>query len=309
MPAAVVAVAVGLALVLVLVLAAVGRAEGVAGRRADAGRAAETSPGVPLSRGADPGGVREYNAYRAVSAPVIDGSLDDVAWKAAPWTDSFVDIRGSDAPAPRYRTRAKLLWDDRYLYVGAELQEPRLWATLREHDDTVWHDPDFEVFVDPDGDGLAYFEMEINALGTVLDLFLPKPYRQGGHGVLSWDLKGLRSAVALHGTLDDPSDIDQGWSVELAIPWTGLVPPEGWTPGTATDTEPGAAPRPGDTWRINFSRVEWPLEVVDGAYRKAPVPPGTRHPEDNWVWSPQGAIDMHIPSRWGRVTFREAPKP
>lgn len=262
-----------------------------------------------------------YTAYRAVSAPVIDGALDDGAWRVAPWTEPFVDIRGGDAPTPRYRTRAKLLWDDRYLYVGAELQEPRLWATLRAHDDTVWHDPDFEVFVDPDGDGLAYYEMEINALGTVLDLFLPKPYGQGGRAVLSWNAKGLRSAVALHGTLNDPSDTDRGWSVELAIPWTALVPPEGGAAGTAGPGataspdasggeevgRPGRPPRPGDTWRINFSRVEWPLRVVDGAYRKPPRQRGVRHPEDNWVWSPQGVINMHIPSRWGRVTFEEAP--
>lgn len=261
--------------------------------------------GVALggARAAPDVGIREYVAYRAEPAPVVDGSLDDAAWRAAPWTESFVDIVGPRRPPPRFRTRAKLLWDDDFLYVGADLQESQLWATLRAHDDTVWHDDDFEVFLDPDGDGLAYFEMEINALGTVLDLFLPRPYREGGKGVLSWNVSGLRSAVALHGTLDDPSDTDRGWSVELAIPWKALVPP-----GAAAAAEAGArAPRPGDTWRVNFSRVEWPVRVVDGAYRKTPAPPGTRHPEDNWVWSPQGEVDMHIPSRWGRVRFEEGP--
>jgi Carbohydrate family 9 binding domain-like len=250
--------------------------------------------------------VHAYTAYRAAPAPVIDGTLDDAAWKAVPWTEDFVDIVGPERPKPRFRTRAKMLWDDRYLYVGADLEEPDLWATLRQHDDTVWHDDDFEVFLDPDGDGLRYFEMEINALGTVLDLFLPRPYREGGKGDLAWEMKGLRSAVALHGTLNDASDRDRGWSVELAIPWTALVPPgrSGSGPPRSAATGPlGRPPSPHDTWRINFSRVEWRVRTVDGTYRKEPRRPATRHPEDNWVWSPQGEVDMHIPSRWGRVTF------
>jgi hypothetical protein len=251
---------------------------------------------------------REYVAHRAAPAPVVDGNLDDAAWRDAPWTEPFIDIVGDARPAPRLLTHAKILWDDDYLYVGADLEEPDVWATLTQPDDTVWHDDDFEVFLDPDNDGLAYYEMEINALGTVLDLFVPRPYRAGGKADLSWGARGLRSAVAIRGTLNDPSDRDGGWSVELAIPWGGLVPPDA-AAGDPTSTHvdgargTGAPPRPGDTWRVNFSRVEWPREVVDGAYRKAPQAQGRRHPEDNWVWSPQGEVNMHVPSRWGWVRF------
>ena len=253
-------------------------------------------------------GVREYVAHRATPAPVVDGRLDDAAWRQAPWTAPFVDIVGVARPAPRLLTRAKILWDDDYLYVGADLEEPDVWGTLTEPDDTVWHDDDFELFVDPHGDGLAYYEVEINALGTILDLFLPRPYRAGGRANLSWNLAGMRSAVAVRGTVNDPSDRDSGWSVELAIPWAGLTPPEAGAGGAPSPRESGASesgapPRPGDTWRVNFSRVEWPLEVVDGAYRKAVPAVKTRHPEANWVWSPQGEVDMHVPSKWGRVRF------
>jgi hypothetical protein len=257
-------------------------------------------------------------ARRAARAPVVDGRLDDAAWRAAPWTEPFVDIVG-DGPAPPLLTRAKIVWDDHYLYVGADLEEPDVWGTLTQPDDTVWHDDDFEVFLDPDGDGLAYYEMEINALGTVLDLFLPRPYRDGGKADLAWGVRGLRSAVSVRGTLDDPSDRDAGWSVELAIPWSGLAPPRvgprpastpaaragegGGPPRPGGARTPGRPPRPGDTWRVNFSRVEWPLEVVHGAYRKTVPAVETRHPEANWVWSPQGEVDMHVPSMWGRVRF------
>ena len=71
-----------------------------------------------------------YNCRRAASAIRIDGRLDDAAWKRAPWTGAFVDIQGAAQPRPRFRTRVKMLWDDEYFYVAAELEEPHVWATL-----------------------------------------------------------------------------------------------------------------------------------------------------------------------------------
>ena len=242
---------------------------------------------------------REVACVRA-SAPVrVDGVADEAAWDHAVWTEPFVDIRGDDGPAPGLATRARLLWDDQYLYVHADMAAPHLWATLRERDDTIWHDDDFEVFLDPDGDGLDYYEVEVNALGTVLDLFLDRPYAQRGKANLGWNLPGLQVGVHLRGTLNDPSDLDEGWSVEMAIPWTDLR-----APGADAFGRP---PEAGDVWRVNFSRVVWPMEIRDGAYAKAieGAAPGS-HPENNWVWSPQGVIDMHRPERWGRVRFIES---
>jgi hypothetical protein len=260
---------------------------------------------------------RVYDAPRALGRITIDGKLDDLGWAAAAWTEDFVDIQGTEAPAPPLRTRAKILWDDEQLYIGAEMEEPHLWATLMDRDAIIYRDDDFELFLDPEGDGLAYFELEINAMGTLFDLFLDKPYKKGGRAQIGWDAQGLRAEVALMGTLNDPTDEDRGWWVEMAIPWADLVPlasetahvPAGTpgtrvTPGMGPAWTPGEAPRIGDTWRINFSRVDWPLEVVEGSYRKTESPTQeNRHPEANWVWSPQGAIDMHIPEMWGVVRF------
>jgi hypothetical protein len=129
---------------------------------------------------------KQYAAHRAPAAIRIDGRLDDAAWQRAPWTDNFVDIQGAKLPLPRFRTRAKMLWDDEYLYVAAELEEPHVWATLTEHDSVIFRDNDFEVFLNPSGDARNYFEFEINALNTGWDLFLPKPYREGGKADNSW---------------------------------------------------------------------------------------------------------------------------
>jgi hypothetical protein len=222
-------------------------------------------------------------------SPRIDGRLDDVAWKSAPWSEPFVDIEGDLRPPPLFTTRFRALWDETHLYVAAELEEPHLYATLTRHDSVIFQDPDFELFLDPDGDTLHYFELELNAFGTTWDLKLDRPYHQSGRPDDGWELVGLRLGVGLDGTLNEPRDIDSGWTVELAMPWSAFQPPGG----------SGRAPAPGETWRVNFSRVQWALETDDGRYRKVPD-----LCESNWVWTPQGRIDMHRPERWGHFDFQ-----
>ncbi len=235
-----------------------------------------------------------YPCFRASSPPVIDGKLDDDAWRNAPWTADFVDIEGDLKPRPRFRTRAKMLWDDTYFYVAADMEEPHLWGTLTERDAVIFYDNDFEVFIDPDGDTHNYYELELNALNTVWDLLLTRPYRDGGHAVDSWDIAGLKTAVDLRGTLNDPSDIDEGWSVEIAMPWKVLE----------ECANHGGPPSEWETWRVNFSRVQWRLDPVKDGYAKSIDPAtGKSHREDNWVWSPQGLINMHYPEMWGCVLF------
>ncbi len=231
---------------------------------------------------------RTYACRRAPAPPMVDGRLDEPAWSAAAWTEAFVDIEGAAQPLPRFETRAKLMWDDTYLYIGADLQEPHVWATLRDYDAIIFHDNDFEIFIDPDGDQREYYEIEINAFNTIFDLFLVRTYIAGGPALHAWDCEGLRSAVHIDGTLNDPTDIDRGWSVEFAISWATLK----------EAAHRPAPPRPGDTWRMDFSRVQWLTRVVNGAYEKLPE---TR--EGNWVWSPPGVVNMHLPERWGYVTF------
>ncbi len=242
--------------------------------------------------GADVPSPKGYVCGRAGGPIAIDGRLEEAAWQSAPWTDDFVDIEGDAKPRPRFRTRARMLWDDRYFYLAAELAEPHVWGTLTEHDSVIFHDNDFEVFIDPDGDNHDYYEIEINALNTEWDLLLEKPYRDGGPAVNAWEIPGLKTATHVNGKLNDPEGEDESWTVELAIPWEALA-------GRAHRPSP---PRDGDQWRVNFSRVEWEHTVEGRTYKKVP-----NRPEANWVWSPQGAIDMHRPERWGYVQFSDRP--
>lgn len=241
---------------------------------------------IPVLLWAEP---RVYDCQKTAHPIKIDGILNDQAWESTPWTEDFIDIEGDKKPKPRFRTRVKMTWDDRYFYVAAELEEPHVWATLTQRDSVIFHDNDFEVFIDPNGDTLEYYEFEINALNTGWDLFLNRPYRFGGKANNHWDIQGLKTAVHIDGTLNDPTDTDRKWTIELAFPWKAL----------GEYAHQPAPPHPGHEWRVNFSRVQWKHEIINGKYRKAP---GTK--EDNWVWSPQGVINMHIPEHWGRVRFR-----
>lgn len=221
---------------------------------------------------------RSYVCYRVDGKLKIDGKLDEVSWQKAKSTAPFVDISGEGFPTPKYETTAKMLWDDEYLYVGAILQEDDIKARLTQRDTIIYYDNDFEVFIDPDWDGHNYFEIETNARGVIFDLMLDKPYRSGGNFMVQWDCPGLKLAIHREGTLNKSKDKDKYWSVEMAIPHKAL---------TMNFNNPLKA---GNCWRINFSRVQW---LKAGG------------PEENWVWTPTGKVDMHMPDRWGYLFFAD----
>lgn len=237
-----------------------------------------------------------YWCRRAEGELVPDGDLEKDFWKNAPFTELFSDIEGRDVKPPRCRTRAKMLWDDRNLYIGAVLEGGEIWGNLTERDCVIFYDNDFEIFIDPDSDTHGYFEYEMNVLNTVWDLYLTKPYRDGGKPLNGWDIHGLKSAVKVCGKVNDPAADNKYWSAEIVIPFAAL----------AEMSAEGRAPRAGEYYRMNFSRVQWEVDVQDGVYRKRRDENGRVLPEDNWVWSPTGVVNIHYPELWGFVFFTEA---
>ena len=234
---------------------------------------------------------RTYVCYKTKTPIVIDGKMDESSWENTDWTQLFVDIEGNKKPDPYFETRLKMLWDEKYFYFGAILEEPHVWATLTMRDAVIFKDNDFEIFLDPDGDTHNYYELEVNAFETEWDLILIKPYHdQAKVAVDSWDIPGLITKVHVDGSLNDPSDTDKGWNLEIAIPWKALE-----------ERAPNFHPQEGEQWKVNFSRVQWDVEIIEDQYVK------TDAPEHNWVWSPQGLIYMHMPELWGIVQFTQAP--
>ena len=148
----------------------------------------------------------------------------------------------------------------------------------------IYHDDDFEVFIDPSATGRNYLELEINQLNTVWDLFLTAPYgRPFSEALHDWDVKGLRTAVTLQGTLNEGEGDDTSWTVEIAWPWESIT-------GHSSLPRRGSPPPPGTVMRMNFSRVDH----VDGVER-------------NTVWAPTRLKTIHAPEHWGRVRISANP--
>ncbi len=236
---------------------------------------------------------KHYTVFKTNEKIVIDGKDDEKAWAEAPWTDWFTDIVTGEKSPFMGKTRCKMLWDGHYLYVYAQMQETDIHATFKIHDKPVFTDNAFEMYLNPDGSTHHYFEFQINAYGTTCDLFLPKPYRNGGMPLYSWDYKGLKKAVYMDGTLNNPTDTDKYWSIELAVPFSSVV----------MGDKP--FPKAGTIWRMNLSRVEWPVTIKDGHYvlrTKGEIDWNAGH---YTTWSPQGLVNLHYPERWGYIMFSD----
>ena len=225
---------------------------------------------------------KQYVCYRTCGPITIDGHLDEPSRKKAPWTDLFghIEVVGN---IPYLATRAKMLWDDQYFYVGADLEDPDCWGTLTKRDSVICgKDTDFEVFIDPDGDAMNYMELEINVLNCVWDLLLDYPHQRNGNPRNEWDWKGIRSAVQVNGTLNAPWIVDKGWTLELAFDWESMAPQA---------IGVSCPPKHGDQWRVNMSRVQRNREqTLTGC---------------DWTWSCQGIYNMHVPEMFGYVQFSE----
>jgi hypothetical protein len=277
--------------------------------------AASAGPGEPWPFPWPESRIARYTARRTAGPIVVDGRLDEAGWQAAERSPRFSDlVRG--APGI-HDTRAAVLWDDQYLYVAYWVEEPFVEGTLTERDSLIYKNNDVELFI---AGRDAYYELEINSLGTIYEVFfiweetyeragyarLPefdrgqdgvRPFRGVGFkthprgpriGYWKWDLPGLRTAVQVDGTVNDSSDRDRGWTVELGIPWTGLAQ-------LARPDGRSLPPKDGDVWRMDFSRFN--------QYKEAPPAqdPG------GWAWSPHGAWDSHIPEVFPYVRFSARP--
>ena len=262
--------------------------------------------------------VARYTCYRTHAPIQIDGLLDERAWAQAPRSHRFVDM-ASGSPG-FYDTRMAALWDDEYLYIGFWVEEPFVEAHHTERDAIIFQENDVEVFIDG---GDCYYELEINALSTIYELMFiwrdaykrgsrfdvpefdlyerqvysfggdydrePASFWRGTHprgtrwAFLDWDFPGLQVATHVDGTLNDHGDLDRGWTVEIALPWSGM----GWLANGRS-----LPPQDGDTWRMFFGRFQ---KLMNAGHEVSP------HPA--WVLSPHGEYDTHQPARFPYVTF------
>ncbi len=242
----------------------------------------------------------------------IDGNLEKYPWSQVERSAPFVDMV-TGAPA-LLETRCAAVWDEDALYIAFWVSEPDIQAQMTERDSSIYLENDVEVFI---GGQDCYYEFQVNALGTVYEVFYiwQEAYKKGGRfdvaefnllsrnvdvlggfqdatryekhprgkrwAFMDWDFPGMQSAVKLDGTLNDSSDIDKGWTVEIAFPRQGLETL--WGPGSVPLKE-------GNTFRIDFSRFE---KLSYNGHRPA------FHP--GWSLNPHDVYDSHIPGSFSYV--------
>jgi glucose/arabinose dehydrogenase len=178
----------------------------------------------------------------------IDGKADEDAWKHAQPIDHFyLPWLGKNARAAKTATRAKLLWDREYLYFFADMEDTDLYADVKEHDGMTWDNDVFELFFKPADDKPGYYEFQVNAAGTIMDMFLP---RRGSGGYRRYKSDGdfhIDAKVVLRGTLNKWTDRDEGWSVEGRIPWKDFL-------------RSGGRPEIDERWKFALCRYDYSVD-------------------------------------------------
>ncbi len=208
---------------------------------------------------------------------MVDGRLDDEAWSAAAWSSYLTPLSDRDSLAEEAQVRYHMLADDEALYIGVIVQDEHITAVVTaDHMRLYETDPTIEIFLDPRADGHRYYELQLNALATRWELVLTQPYREGGRAIDPYTLPDLEHAVHIAGSINDESDIDDYWSVELKIPWTSFAHLDALS----------IPPRSGESWAINVAYVH----TVGGQQHYS-------------SWSPISRRNLHLPDEWGLLKF------
>lgn len=209
-----------------------------------------------------------YELLKTATPIKVDGNLSDAVWAKAP---RFSDFRMNLDGAPgSYETEARALYDDTYLYFSFRCRDENIWATFKTRDQHLWKEEVVEVFLQADSQQSTYIELEVNPLGTMLDIFLldvRKPLHYE-----SWNSQKLQWGVHVSGTVDGKNG-DKEWSCEIALPLEDIV------------TAKNLKPRAGDRWRLNLYRVE-----------QLPKPALL-------AWSPTFKDDFHLPGKFGELVI------
>ncbi len=192
-----------------------------------------------------------FECRRTEQAINIDGKANETAWKSAQKIEPFLQPWEKPSREATTQTRAKLLWDDTYLYFYAELDDTDLQAVVKEQDGRLWEDDVFELFFKPHTDQPGYYEFQVNALGSKLDIFFPQREKDGYEKYRSVDPFKMMAKVTLKGSLNKDSDEDKGWAVEGRIPWKDFA-------------HTGGAPKLNDVWRFTLCRYDYSKDFKSG---------------------------------------------
>ena len=153
----------------------------------------------------------------------------------SPWKslDTLLLRLNKDGASPKQGTEVRVGRDADCLRLIFVCEDAFPWATFTERDAPLYKEEVVEVFLDTEGDGLGYFEIEVNPNNAVLDGCMRR-VRSGFRKDFRWRCDGLRTQVRL---------FSGGWAAELAVPFSSLS---------------GRCPNAGERWRVNFTRIDRP---------------------------------------------------
>jgi len=216
-----------------------------------------------------------YVCHRRAGEICLDGKIDEKAWDGKQVVARF--WKSKDKGTPRYQTVVYATWDDEALYIAARMDDDDVVGYLANRDDPVYNEDAFEVFLLPNPANQFVFEFEFSPRSIIFDgLNRRLPDNQSGYrGETSrgWNAVGLECKANVLGTLNNFTDRDKGWVVEVKIPFSALK-------------SVVAKPKPGDKWKITFARcessvyldeVEWSASVPLAKY-------GCWENYDEWQW-------------------------
>jgi len=222
--------------------------------------------------------IREYRARKISGEIIIDGYLRESEWTAADTTEHFAVLGQNNIPVKTH-TWSKMVWDEEYLYIAFFCQDKNVYASYIDRDTPLYEEDVVEVFIDPDGDRENYIEVEVNPLNAIFDLWMTKPWAEGGKGNLNWDMVNMSTVSRVRGTLCNSSDKDTSWVCEMRLPFAEMA---------FCANSMNFPPKDGDTWRINLYRM-------DSKKRKDPN-------KEHSGWN-QTYAKGHVPERFGRIIF------
>lgn len=191
-----------------------------------------------------------YTCVHTTTPVTVDGALNEPAWREAePITEFALPVTHR---APASRTEARLRWDDACLYVAYKAYDKDVWGLFTERDAYTCREDVLELFFKLGLEQQAYVNFEINALGAVYDAYTPLREVGMGRRWKHWDCRGLRTGITVQGTLNDWTDTDESWQLEVAIPFDDI-------PGLN-----GKPPKDGDVWYFHLARYDYSVYIENG---------------------------------------------
>jgi len=180
----------------------------------------------------------------------VDGRLNEPVWEKAK-TISFVIPESLKEPISK--TEAKMAYDKDFLYVAFKAYDEDIWGLFIDRDSSTCQEDVLEVFFKTDPAKDPYFNFEMNVRGAVLDAYNAKRNAAGNYKRWSqWDCAGLKMASTFKGTVNNWTDKDEYWILEVAIPFAEIP------------TLGGKAPVKGDVWLFSLARYDYSVYLPDG---------------------------------------------